>query len=429
MHPNKTSYHQNSTSEPVGAKLLVIGHTWPEPKTTAAGKRMMQLLDTFLTNDYEITFASTASRNSYSETLSDLGIQEVDIQLNNSSFDVFIKELSPDAVIFDRFMVEEQFGWRVAESCAEAIRILNTEDLHALRNYREECFKKEQSFSSTGWLRQDKTKRELASIFRSDLTLVVSTFEMQLLQDSVSISEKLLLHLPFLLDEILPKTKGGWPEFEERVDFISFGNGKHAPNVDSFKCLKNEIWPLIRKALPEAKLHVYGAYLPQQVLEMDNAKSGFHVHGWVDDLNNEVRKARVVLAPLRFGAGIKGKLTTSMQCGTPSVTTELGAEGMHGDLPWAGVVANGPKEIAQKAVELYSNREKWLVAQQRGIEIINSQYAKTRLQELLFERLELLKTNLKAHRESNVIGLLIQHQSMAATKFMGKWIEEKNRKN
>ena len=167
-------------------KLLVIGHVWPEPTTTAAGNRMMQLLEAFLNKNYQVTFASTAQKTVYSRDLSILGIPEVTIQLNDSSFDRFIHREQPSMVLFDRFMVEEQFGWRVAEHCPNAIRILNTEDLHSLRDYRGKCLKDNLQFTIEGYFLQDKTKREIASIYRSDLTLLVSYFEKPLIHNMYS---------------------------------------------------------------------------------------------------------------------------------------------------------------------------------------------------------------------------------------------------
>lgn len=409
-------------------KLLVIGHTWPESKTTAAGNRMMQLLTMFSARQYSISFCSTALKAKYSDSLAELGITEVEIKLNHSSFDELVKELNPDMVLFDRFMVEEQFGWRVSEVAPDAVRILNTEDLHSLRDYRQNCHKKAVSFTIADWLDQDKTKREIASIYRSDLTLLVSSFEMELLQKEVRIDSRLLMHLPFLLNEIDILQSDSWPSFDARTDFITFGNGKHAPNVDSIIHLKKTIWPLIRKQLPKTNLHIYGAYLPESVVQLHNEKEGFLVHGWVDDLATEVKKARVVLAPLRFGAGIKGKLSLAMQCGTPNVTTELGAEGMADSMHWAGEIANDPKDFARLAVELYSDESTWSKMQAQGIQIINSLYAKDKLQTPFFERLVGLKKELRTHRNKNYIGALLQHQQMAATKYMGKWIEEKNTK-
>ena len=91
-------------------KLLIIGYVWPEPKTTAAGHRMLQLIHEFVRRAFKITFVTTASKTQYSEDLEKLGVQTESIELNNTSFDIFIQEAKPDVVIFDRFMVEEQFA-------------------------------------------------------------------------------------------------------------------------------------------------------------------------------------------------------------------------------------------------------------------------------------------------------------------------------
>jgi len=117
--------------------LLIIGFVWPEPNSTAAGSRMLQLIELFQKNGYAVTLVCAASKSDKSFDLDTLNIQTFDIQLNDSSFDVLVKEMNPDIVMFDRFLTEEQFGWRVAENCPEAIRILDTEDLHFLRSARQ----------------------------------------------------------------------------------------------------------------------------------------------------------------------------------------------------------------------------------------------------------------------------------------------------
>ncbi|NND78319.1 MAG: glycosyltransferase, partial [Maribacter sp.] len=245
--------------------LLIIGCVWPEPTTTAAGNRMVQLIEFFLSQDYDITFASTAAQGEFSLDLKGMGIMTEGIALNSSSFDDFIGTLNPDMVLFDRFLAEEQFGWRVVEFAPEAIRILDTEDLHSLRSVRKDCLKKKREFTTTAWLQSDITKREIASIYRCDLSLIISSYEMFLLTQVIPIDEGLLLHLPFQLDTIDSRQMTQWPNYEERKDFVFIGNGKHAPNVDAIVWLKNEIWPLIRKSLPTAKLHVYGSYLPEHI--------------------------------------------------------------------------------------------------------------------------------------------------------------------
>ena len=141
-------------------KLLIIGNVWPEPNSTAAGRRMFQLIETFKENNYIITFVSAASKTENSLPLENLNIQTFEIQLNNSSFDLLLKEIYPDMVIFDRFLTEEQFGWRVAECCPNALRILDTEDLHFLRTARHRAFKNKEPVNLT-YLVNDITKREI----------------------------------------------------------------------------------------------------------------------------------------------------------------------------------------------------------------------------------------------------------------------------
>ena len=140
-------------------KVLFIGLVFPESTSTAAGSRMLQLLYFFLKENYHITFASAAQITPYIDNLESLGIDSVTIELNNTSFDNFIKRLQPDIVVFDRFISEEQFGWRVVENCPNAIRVLDTEDLHCLRQARGEAFKKEESFKLEQLYRLDITKR------------------------------------------------------------------------------------------------------------------------------------------------------------------------------------------------------------------------------------------------------------------------------
>ncbi len=407
--------------------LLIIGAVWVEPNSSAAGKRMLQLIAQFLERDYKITFASPAQKNEKAIDLISSGISEVAIELNNASFDVFVKELNPNIVLFDRFMMEEQFGWRVAENCPQTIRILDTEDLHCLRKTRELCLKQHVHFSAEELLKQDITKREIAAILRCDFSLIISTFEMALLKNTFHIAENILMYLPFLFDEITESQQKKRQSFEDREHFVFIGNFFHKPNVDAVLTLKNKVWSAIRKQLPKAEIHIYGAYVNQQIQELHNKKEGFIVKGFVEDANEVVENAKVVLAPLSYGAGIKGKLTEAMLCGTPSVTTTIGVEGMAGDFPWNGFVADDFSNFALKAVELYTNKPVWEQAQLNGIDIINSIYSKEKNGHLLFSKVEEIQTNLENHRIANFLGSLLQHQTLQATKYMSKWIEEKNK--
>lgn len=406
--------------------LLIIGLVWPEPTSTAAGSRMLQLISLFQKNGFTITFVCAASKTTNSFDLEELNIQTFDILLNDSSFDSLIKKINPVFVLFDRFLTEEQFGWRIAENCPEAIRILDAEDLHFLRNARQVAYQNSTAFSLSDLL-SEMAKREIASIYRCDLTLIISKYEMKLLKKTFKIDKSLLLYLPFLLNKMNLETLRSYPSFQNRNHFISIGNFKHEPNWNSVQYLKTDIWPLIRKKLPEAELHIYGAYATKKVLQLHNKKEGFIIKGWAETVEDVFTNARVCLAPLQFGAGLKGKLIDAMNFGTPSVTTRIGAEAMHHKLPWNGFVEDNPSEFALKAVELYSNQKIWEDAQQNGVEIINTCYSKEKYEKKLLNKIENMQKNIVAHRLQNFIGSLLVHHALQSTKYMSKWIEEKNK--
>ncbi|OCB76652.1 glycosyltransferase family 4 protein [Flavobacterium crassostreae] len=408
--------------------LLVIGSVWPEPNSSAAGGRMLQLLSIFKQEGYTIVFASAAMDSAYMVNLADYGIEKKNIVLNCSSFDAFAKALQPGVVLFDRFMTEEQFGWRVAASCPDALRVLDTEDLHSLRQARQKAFKEKRVFTTTDLLVEEVAKREIASILRCDLSLLVSEYEMELLTTLFKIEPALLHYLPLLVNpEALLETEQ-LPNYQTRRDFIFVGNFLHEPNFNAVLYLKETLWPLIQKQLPQAVLQVYGAYPSQKVLQLHNQKEGFWVMGRAANAMEVVSKARVVLAPLRFGAGIKGKLLEAMYCGSPSVTTTIGAEAMHGDLPWNGMVTDNPALFAAEAVRLYQDPVIWYQMQQNGFAMVRKRYLKPLFETDFKDKIVLLQTHLKTHRVHNFMGEMLQHHTLRSTKYLSKWIEEKNAK-
>ena len=405
--------------------ILIIGKVWPEPSSSAAGSRTLQLINLFLEQNWQVSFACAASESDYSFDLKSLGISTLHIVLNDSSFDDLVKNMQPHMVLFDRFTSEEQFGWRVAQNCPNALRILDTIDLHCLRLARQEAIKQNRDFSLLD-LNSDFAKREIASIYRSDVSLMISDYEMDLLINHFKIDNSLLHYVPFLLDPILKKDNQ-WPSFSEREHFLSIGNFLHEPNWDAVLFLKQFIWPLIRKQLPKAEIHIYGAYPSKKVFDLNNLKEGFLIKGRTDSVERVMKKTKVCLAPLRFGAGIKGKLIDAMQFGVPSVTTDIGAEAMHGEFPWNGIIANQPHKFAEAAVELYTNEIKWQQAVENGAQILNNFFLKSNHSDLLIDKLLFLKNQLKSHRSSNFIGEMLMHHTVMGTKYMSLWIEAKNK--
>jgi glycosyltransferase involved in cell wall biosynthesis len=405
-------------------KLLIIGFVWPEPTSSAAGTRMIQLVDLFLARGYQIIFASAASKSDFSYDFSGTDVVEQEIKLNDDGFNTFVKELNPDIVLFDRFMVEEQYAWRVQQECPHALRLLDTEDLHCLRSARQQSDKKKQALD----LFSDTAKREIASILRCDLSLIISEAEMDILKTQFKIDPSLIYYLPFLEKEIKAKTIENWIRFEDRKDFIFIGNFLHEPNWNTVQVLKTKIWPTLRKKLPEARLNIYGAYPSQKVLQLDNKGEKFLIKGRALDARETIAKHRILLAPIQFGAGVKGKFIDAMQVGTPSVTTSIGAEAMKGNLNWNGSIEDDLDLFIEEAIKLYQDKNTWQIAQQNGIQIINQRYSAKYFAGPFITKVERLAADLTAHRQNNFFGQILNHHTAQSTKYMSLWIEEKNRK-
>lgn len=407
-------------------KLLILGMVWPEPTSSAAGSRMLQLIDVFLDWGFEISFACAAQKTSHSEALEKRKVKEVAIQINQESFDEFLNEFEPTHVLFDRFIMEEQLGWRVHQICPNAITILDTEDLHFLRKARHEAVKQNISFKPS-LLFTESAKREIASVLRCDVSLMISEAEMHILQRHFNVKPSQLFYLPFLLAESEIPSISDFNSFPIRSHFVSIGNFLHAPNWDQVLYLKEQIWSLIKQELPDAELHIYGAYAQQKVKQLHNEKQGFLVKGRAKNALEVIQNAKVLLAPLRFGAGLKGKLLDALLTGTPSVTTSIGVEGMPGDLPWAGEIANTPNEIAKQAILLYKLEKRWNKAQRNAIGILKQRFSKNSFTNLFEAKLNQIEANLANHRQQHFYGQILHQNQLQSTKYMSLWIEEKNK--
>ncbi len=407
-------------------KVLFIGLVWPEPNSSAAGTHLLHLIELFAKHNWEIHFASAAITSSYSFDLNSKGVTTEAILLNDSSFDAYIQQLNPQLVLFDRFVTEEQFGWRVAEQCPDALRVLDTEDLHCLRLARQEAYKQKRDLTPSD-LFSDTAKREIASILRCDLSLIISEFELDLLQNTFGIKRNLLFYLPLLADPITPETQATWPKFEERSDFVFIGNFLHEPNWQTVLYLKQHIWPVLSKQIPTTSLKIYGAYPPQKALELHKPSERFLVLGRAESAQEVIQNARVLLAPIPFGAGAKGKLLEAMCYGTPSVTSTIGAESMPGDLLWNGTVTDEDDAFVEAAVHLYQNEDHWRQAQENGMHLVNSRFDQNKFEQVFIDQINYVLQNLESHRATNFMGALLQHHSLQSTKYLAKWIEEKGK--
>lgn len=415
--------------------VLFIGFVWPEPRSSAAGQNILSYINACVAEGWQVSFASAAQTTEKSADLTELGVNSIEIELNCDSFNGVVEKLNPDIVIFDRFLSFEQYAWRVKESCPSALLVLDLEDLHGLRRARELHCKQETKtdafFGSDNILTQsellhnDVTIRELASIYQADLSLSLSSFEHDLLRNHFNVRSDNTCHVPFILPPFSDKKA---LTYDKTQDFIFIGSFRHAPNVDAVECLKHKCWPKIYSELkpqfPNISCHVYGSYLSPRIKQLDNAASNFHVHGYVEDHEAAIAQSRVMLAPIRFGAGVKGKLLDAMLNYTPSVTTPIGAEGIS-DLAWSGAITNNIDEFVQAAVRLYTQEHEWHHANNNAKAILQAHY--TNNSSNLINRLAQAKRNQSQARQQNILQQLLWTQQFQAAKYMSQWIAEKHK--
>jgi hypothetical protein len=214
---------------------------------------------------------------------------------------------------------------------------------------------------------------------------------------------------------------------------VFIGNGLHAPNVDAVRLLKKTLWKPIREALTEhgvedAELHIYGAYLPQEVTQFDNPRERFRVMGKADDVSETLQRYRCNLAPLRFGAGLKGKVSDGWMVGTPCVATPIAAEGMVTEGQFGGVIEETLERYPQRVVDLYTDKELWNTAQATGREVVTSLYSQTTNARLFQERLARLTQEATRLRQQNIVGSLLWYHGLRSTEFFSRWIEAKNQR-
>ena len=410
-------------------KILWICFVWPEPNSSAAGVRTLELLQVLRAAGHEVRVSSPCQSNSYKQELERAGYSCEHLLPNDRAFDAYISDFQPEIVFFDRFMIEEQFGWRVKEQCPAALRILDTIDLHFLRRLRQHKVEQGESALSLSDfdLQTSDAIREISAIYRCDLSLIVSDFEEKLLIEKFKIPKELLCLCRFSSSKNI-----GWPAYEARSSFVTIGNFNHAPNLDSFKLLYDNLWPKISLALKQigitkSELHIYGAYPRQDFLALDNKIPGFRVFGRAEDSCLTLSKYKVNLAPLRFGAGIKGKILDAWSCGTPCMATTVAAEGMCVEGCFGGLISDDWDDFIQKAINLYVDKQLWTQAQKQGLEIAESLFNPERNLNIFLEAINNSFLNRELFRQQNFVGQMLWHHQHRSTEFFSRWIEAKNK--
>ncbi len=366
---------EKTTTKPC---LLVVDAWVPTPDKDSGSLRMVNLLGLLMGMGWHVVFCPINRRHEgrYTETLQNMGV-EVWYQPYLSNFNEFLLGHGQQfqSVILSRHEVAAELYKTVRRHCPDAQIIFDTVDLHYLREQREAEL--EDSLQLKRIAEQTK-RQELALIDKADLTLVVSQAEKELLAVAA----------PGQRVEVLSnihETHGCRNDFEQRNDLLFVGGFQHPPNIDAVRWLCNDIWPLVAEQLADAKLHIIGSKMPDEITAF--ASDRVIVHGYVEDLEAFHDHCRVSVAPLRYGAGVKGKINSAMSYGLPVVATTCAVEGMKLDHEEQVLVADNTEDFAAEIIRLYNDKTLWQQLSDAGLdnvaEYFSLQTAKEQLEKIL----------------------------------------------
>jgi GT2 family glycosyltransferase len=239
------------------------------------------------------------------------------------------------------------------------------QDLHFLREQREYEIKKEKSIlrSANSW-----KKMELELMKKMDINYYPSQVEVdEIKKEDTTINVKAI---PAYLYDILPKKER---DFVNTKDIMFIGGFMHQPNVDGILWYIKEIYPIIKENRPDIKTYILGSNVPEEIMKFNS--ENIVVIGYVTDeqLGEYYRNCRLAIVPLRYGAGIKGKVVEALYNQIPVVTTSIGAEGIKG-AENCMFIKNDPVDFAEEIVKVYDDYELMSKISIKETEIINESF-------------------------------------------------------
>jgi glycosyltransferase involved in cell wall biosynthesis len=336
-----------------GRRTLVIDGFTPTLDKDAASTDVYWFMRILLGFGYEVTFVpafSTAHAGRYTDDLRTLGIVcPVAPALTSARDFVTTQGGAFDLIAVYRITVAEGLIDAVRAFAPQAKLVFNTVDLHFLRDQRQaEVNGQLHAFVEA----KRREAKELAVIRAADAAVLLSDFEYDYVGRHAPDARR------FFIPLAMP-VSGRLVPYEGRAGVLFVGGFAHAPNVDAVHFLCGAIWPLVRRLLPDARLFVVGANPPATIAAYHAPSAGIEIMGYVEDLTDLYRSVRVAVAPLRYGAGLKGKVVASLAVGLPCVVTPVGGEGMPPGVAGAVAVADDPAEFARAVVDIHSSPERW----------------------------------------------------------------------
>ena len=330
--------------------ILIIDATTPEPDKDSGSVRLTNMMQCCRDLGLSVTFFADNRdyAGSYTRDLQKSGIEVLYHPWLESLHEFFRQRGSEfDYVLISRHYIATNYISLLKRYCPDTQFIFDTVDLHYLREQR--LAKLEQSLPLERTARQTR-RAELSVIKAADATLVVSTVEKTVLAEDAPGE---MVHVLSNIHEVPGRDKN----FSDRKDIYFVGGYQHPPNVDAACWFVNDIWPLIHKQLPEMKFHLIGSKAPERIRSLSG--DGVIFHGFVETLQPFLSDCRLAVAPLRYGAGVKGKVNMSMAHGQPVVATPAAVEGMFAEHERELLVAEDAESFAAEVVRLYQDEDLW----------------------------------------------------------------------
>lgn len=350
-----------------GRRVLLVDVSTPRPDRDSGSLRACNLMRLLMGEGFQVDFLPDdgADAGPYTQALLDLGVQVRHGAATKARRRWFKTHGdSYDAIVISRYHLAEYLIPLLRKYAPRATLVLDTVDLHHLREEREAGLRNDPALRR---LAASTRRRELAAIAAADVAWVVSPAEAQLLARALpSASVKVLPNLHEVEHSPVP--------FQARSGLLFVGGARHPPNVDAAGWLLTRIWPLVRARLPGCTLHIVGEGMPA-ALGGIRPPEGAVLHGHVPDLAPLLAGARVGLAPLRFGAGVKGKINLCMASGMPVVATGCAAEGMHLEHGRDILVADTAEEFADAVVALHSDPAQWSSLSEAGLDNVRRHFS------------------------------------------------------
>ena len=366
---------------PSGKNILVIDHHLPMPDRDSGSLRMFQILKILHRLGHRVTFLpdNLADMPPYTCELQKRGIQVVHHPYVKRVRD-YLMSHGPmfDVVVLSRCDFARKHIADVRLHAPQSRIIFDTVDLHYLREQREAQLTQDPD------VRRKAQERQLLEdylIKEADETWVVSPIEQQMLQENWP--NKSIQLVSNIVDVTGPVTP-----FALRRDWLFIGGFQHRPNIDAVLFFVEEIYPLVRDRLPDTKFYIIGDKAPPEIVALANDR--IIVAGLQRNVRSFFDSVRLSVAPLRFGAGIKGKINQSMAFGVPVVATSIAVEGMNLADHEHVLVADEPEDFARALIELYESEELWKRLSQNGIrktqELYSTDAAREKLEFLFSDR-------------------------------------------